>query len=453
MTTADKSKRKALAANSSKPPKKSAAASVVGAPAQHNQSSRKGKKAWRKNVDIEDVEEKLEGIRGEERLFGTALHAKKDEELFIIDKKGDETVRKSLPKFSRTLLSSHRILTERSAIPAVLSRPTSSRVPSSVRVTRREKDRLLRIGRKDRKGPLNSLVDHTQFGEGSALLEVSEAVRKSGQYDVWTEGAEDSPKVKVRSAPNTPHPRQHIAVPAIPAPHAGTSYNPPVSAHTELLRTAHELEERRVKEAEELEKTKARILGARAADAGDAALGGVQGMLVDKPEDSPDIEEEENDGTEVAVEKKVPQRKTKQQRRKAEKQRTEKRALAERAFRKRMLASVDSYKSMRAMSEALIAAREKTAAARQARAQERLQKGLAGHKLGKHKIREGEVDVQLGEELSESLRELKPEGNLFRDRFMSMQHRALVEPRVPVLPKKRKTRMVEYEKHAWKRFE
>lgn len=28
---------------------------------------------------------------------------------------------------------------------------------------------------------------------------------------------------------------------------------------------------------------------------------------------------------------------------------------------------------------------------------------------------------------------LQPEGNLFRDRFQSLQQRALVEPRVPVL--------------------
>ena len=43
---------------------------AIGAPAQHNQSSRKGKRAWRKNVDIEDVEEGLEGMRVEERITG-----------------------------------------------------------------------------------------------------------------------------------------------------------------------------------------------------------------------------------------------------------------------------------------------------------------------------------------------------------------------------------------------
>ena len=47
--------------------------SVVGAPSQHNQSSRKGKRAWRKNINIEDVEEVLEGMRAEERVVGYVI--------------------------------------------------------------------------------------------------------------------------------------------------------------------------------------------------------------------------------------------------------------------------------------------------------------------------------------------------------------------------------------------
>lgn len=34
------------------------------------QPSRKGKKAWRKNVDITEIEKTLEGIRDEERITG-----------------------------------------------------------------------------------------------------------------------------------------------------------------------------------------------------------------------------------------------------------------------------------------------------------------------------------------------------------------------------------------------
>ena len=44
--------------------------SVIGAPSQQSQPSRKGKRAWRKNVDIGEVEEKLEGLREEERILG-----------------------------------------------------------------------------------------------------------------------------------------------------------------------------------------------------------------------------------------------------------------------------------------------------------------------------------------------------------------------------------------------
>lgn len=44
--------------------------STVGAPAQPSQSSRKGKRAWRKNVDIAVLEEGLEELREEERVTG-----------------------------------------------------------------------------------------------------------------------------------------------------------------------------------------------------------------------------------------------------------------------------------------------------------------------------------------------------------------------------------------------
>lgn len=40
-------------------------ANALGAPATTKQPSRKGKKAWRKNVDVFDVEEGLETVRDE----------------------------------------------------------------------------------------------------------------------------------------------------------------------------------------------------------------------------------------------------------------------------------------------------------------------------------------------------------------------------------------------------
>ena len=80
----------------------------------------------------------------------------------------------------------------------------------------------------------------------------------------------------------------------------------------------------------------------------------------------------------------------------------------ERTLRKRLHASVDSVKSLRKAADRTSAARVEAAAERRAKREARLaQTGLAGQKLGKHVVREGEVEVQLGEELSESLRGLQ----------------------------------------------
>jgi hypothetical protein len=55
-----------------------------------------------------------------------------------------------------------------------------------------------------------------------------------------------------------------------------------------------------------------------------------------------------------------------------------------------------------------LAAKEKAAAARAAARLARERKGLAGgEKIGKYKVKAGNVDVQLEEDLSENLRQLK----------------------------------------------
>ena len=59
-----------ISLSASKPVVKKPNASSIGAPSQLAQSTRKGKKAWRKNIDIQPVEEGLESLRSEERVIG-----------------------------------------------------------------------------------------------------------------------------------------------------------------------------------------------------------------------------------------------------------------------------------------------------------------------------------------------------------------------------------------------
>ncbi|KAG2102181.1 P60-like protein [Suillus cothurnatus] len=442
------------ASSASKPSVKKHAATGVGAPSQLAQSSRKGKKAWRKNIDIQPVEQGLESLRSEERVIGSTLQKQTDNQLFVVDTKGDDKVRKSLPRYSKAELTSTKILSQRSAIPAVFSRPTKDSIASRSKVSRADKERLLRIAKRPRKGPFNAIMDHTEFGAGSALIDVSAAVKHSGSYDPWiaeeveevADGLEYTKKPKVKR-PELSHPRDVIEVPAVLDPHQGSSYNPPAAAHDELIMEACRLERRRQEEADRLSEVRRKVADARAL-ATNVTEGLPLGMTLDEiPTDGEPIVQHD-----AVVPKKPSTRKTKQQRAKALRLREEKRALAEKAARKKMLATITMVKSLRSTAEKVGQQQNQARLARQLALKMKLRKGLAGQRLGKYKVPENEIEVQIGEDLSENLRTLKPEGNLFRDRFRSMQQRALIEPRVPILPTKR-AKLKEFEKHAWKRFE
>nr|KAF6272692.1 NOP53 ribosome biogenesis factor [Myotis myotis] len=62
-------------------------------------------------------------------------------------------------------------------------------------------------------------------------------------------------------------------------------------------------------------------------------------------------------------------------------------------------------------------------------AQQRLAEADKPRRLGRLKYQDPDIDVQLSSELADSLRTLKPEGNILRDRFKSFQKRNMIEPR------------------------
>ncbi|KAN0094429.1 Ribosome biogenesis protein Nop53/GLTSCR2 [Tylopilus felleus] len=428
--------------------------SKLGAPSQLSQSSRKGKRAWRKNIDIQTVEEGLESLRAEERVVGSILQKQTDGQLFVVDTKGDDQVRKSLPRYSKSQLTSTKIISQRSAVPAVSSR--STKLPGT-KISRADKERLLRIAKRPRKGPFNAIMDPTEFGAGSAAIDVSYAVKHSGGHDLWDapaveeippDGLETVRKRPIKK-PDLGHPRDVIDVPAVSVPHPGASYNPPVQAHEELLMEAYKVEQRKQEEADRLSEARKMIEEARTFAVADVTEGVPAGMVIDEIQDDGEL----TPNTPAVVPKRPPVKKTKQQRARIAKQKAEKHALAEKALRKRLLNSVNQVKSLRSDLAKQADAQQQERLARQLALRLKLRNGLAGQRLGKHRVPKSDTEVQIGEDLSENLRNLKPEGNLFRDRFVSLQQRALIEPRVPVLPTKRKAKPKEYEKHAWKRFE
>jgi nucleolar protein 53 len=237
-------------------------------------------------------------------------------------------------------LKSTAILSQRSAVPALLSRTTTRK---HGRLTPEEKERLLKLGKRKRKF-LGSFVESSEIG-GVALEQRS-------AYDVWEEDeSEDErlkkvlktdeakeyllplvkkPKVKVGipfiridcvtltvhfQAPSKDV-RKEIGLPAIADPHPGTSYNPTTSAHNELLLAANRVEEEKEKEVEKLAGVSATIEAAKRSYVTDERdEGAPSGMKIDVAEEGSEEEEEGEDADIVAS--KPPPRKTKQQRQKA----------------------------------------------------------------------------------------------------------------------------------------
>jgi len=104
-----------------------------------------------------------------------------------------------------------------------------------------------------------------------------------------------------------------IEIPAIVEPHQGTSYNPPVDAHHELLLKAAAIEEKRLQDAERMAEVKKKMEAAKLTQ-GVADITVPAGMVVQKIEDGDELDNVEES---LTSSRKLPERKTKSQKNRA----------------------------------------------------------------------------------------------------------------------------------------
>uniref|UniRef100_A0A8C3C958 Ribosome biogenesis protein NOP53 n=1 Tax=Cairina moschata TaxID=8855 RepID=A0A8C3C958_CAIMO len=167
-------------------------------------------------------------------------------------------------------------------------------------------------------------------------------------------------------------------------------------------------------------------------------------------EEEEEKEEEEEGGEDpqdppkVAVAPPRPGKKTEQQRRREK----EARALRRRQEAARCRGRQELFR-LRALRRQL--RRWEAERLRRRQAREAKLRALQGRprRLGRLKYEDPSLEVQLSEELAESLRTLKPEGSVVHDRFKSLQKRSLIEPRERA-KFKRKYRVKYVEKRAFR---
>merc|ERR1712000_248736 len=157
---------------------KGKASESVEAPQSHSQPSRKGKKAWRKNVDVTDVQKGLAELN-DEIITGGVVREKENEALFTVDTKPSQALVKRPSKVpSKKTLKADEIIAARSAVPAVSSRKRS-RGKTTDGLLPAKRQRTDWVSHKDL-ARLKRVAD----GQHDNTIEVKDAT-----YDLW-----DAPK-------------------------------------------------------------------------------------------------------------------------------------------------------------------------------------------------------------------------------------------------------------------
>lgn len=425
------------------------------APQTHSQPSRRSKTTWRKNVDITEIQSCLETARDEQTLTGGKIIAEVNpESLFQTDTTGSVIIRKQYRNAHPTL-KTDEILTRRSAVPAINSRKrvgNESGVTDGVMQPSCTRRRMGGVSVKE-----FARLKQIAYDGQIVHKDIVQAVDTPG-YDLWdvirvTKHAASFLDMEqpVREPKTLKHLPVSLAahskpIPYVRRPDPGRSYNPAFLDWTALLDRECEkevgLEKRRVRETKEEE---SRLV--QTAVAAQEANNYYTGRHKDGSEYEREWEGILSDGEQAQPKKKRPERKTPAQRNKIKRRKeAEKVARHEMKMRQRE----EQAKHIATIKEALDAqvsarsqADHKSAGIVGSDESDRDEK-LRRRRFGRWAVPEASLALVLTDELQDSLRLLKPEGNLLKDRFRNMMVQGRVEARQPIhQPKKKNVKATE----------
>ena len=248
-------------------------------------------------------------------------------------------------------------------------------------------------------------------------------------------------------------------LPAVEVPHAGSSYNPSVEEHQELLWKATMVELAKEKELSRIERQTTAMFPSKgkAPTAQDRVKEMSEGIL-ELNQDEGDEEEEEDkadaadnsdtekvDGDQQVVKPKT--RKQKRDRRGRMFEEQKEKRMKETKIREMEVMRVKSLKKELSKED------QKTQENQERREKQRVEKMSGPIQLSNYKYEPQELELKLSDELTGNLRNLSPEGSLLEDRFKSMQRRNMIEVRVKQKTvRKLKRKKIEKRGHRMGRF-
>jgi len=356
------------------------------------------------------------------------------EDLFVTDTKPDEKIRHKYISTHRPL-KADQILAERSAIPALLSHKR----PSETSLVESRSKKLKKDG-----------VSHKEYQRLRQVAYGGESVHKDvvknegdATYDPWDD-AEPEPvheynfleKKKPRKEPTTLKAKpvslaeNGREVKAVRRPAQEKSYNPTFQDWNDRLERVGEQEilkeKKRLEDAAKQEELKMKIQQAREEE---EMLKGVDSEWESEWEGFASENEEKPEWAQ-----KMPGRKTKVQRNKIARRKAEEGKKKHEAKQKAKQQQAERIKKLaKEVKEKERLKKEKEAQLALVPVEDSSDDGeeveIRRKRFGKAPVPEAPLEVLLMDELPDSLRRLKPQGNVMTDRYRSLLLRGKVEPR------------------------
>lgn len=377
--------------------------------------SKNKKKSWNKYSDIKDIDDFLEEKRREE-ILGGDVKQKANEQLFFISGADDLSpgISKKKDKKNRPLRCFQALSNcSKVAIPVTQNCGV---------IGRKQKNRISKV--LDKK--LKNIEASKQSTQQKNLAPTSRSF-----YNLWDEEKKDSDEEIIQKkklkVPRYRYQKPSL-LPSVEIPHPGSSYNPTYEDHQKLLLEAVLVEQKKEKEEQHLKRVLDDMFPSKEkAPTHETWLQEMsQGLFEENSNEDMDNQDE------GLVEVGNPpvhagDRKTKSQKRKKKmiKQEDHRRKLAK-ADEKRIR---EVYR-LQAIKTAIKEMVKKSEEKQREKDKREMEKMYNPQTLSRYKYEPQDLEVNLTEELPESLRTLKVEGDLLEDRYKSLQRRNIIEPRL-----------------------
>ncbi|XP_048355079.1 ribosome biogenesis protein NOP53 [Sphaerodactylus townsendi] len=428
--------------------------------------ARNRKKGWKRWRGPEaklgrDLGEWLDERAAEMRHLGGPVAEKPDESLFFVDT-GSEEKDQQQTRAKGKPLKIDLILQIDSKVP-VPKDILAHQVPNGKKMKRKQQlwQKLAEKGLVPRKERL--LRERLQKAPAAKAASV-EAGSTTGTsrafYDIWSDSnpldqalaGKDTWFLEQTKKQPVKRPGRLLKapsqVPAVEVAAPGASYNPSFQAHQVLLLQAHEIELQRQKAEEKLDRQLCFPTADEAPTQETIFQEQCEGLLEEEDsgnEEEPECPADSAQAPPLALAA-TGEKKTERQRKKEkEAKRRKARESHEKAarLRRQEVFRLHSIRLQVKRWEAELLRRKKARAAR------RKAEANKPKRLGRLKYEDPDLDLQLSTELAESLRTLKPEGSILKDRFKNLQKRNIIEPRERA-KFKRKYRVKYVEKRAFR---